>query len=1040
MEDGRYGLLGAVVRFAIRFRGIVISLAALLVGYGLYALTLARYDVFPEFAPPQVVVQTEAPGLAPEQVEVLVTQPIENVLSGVPGVETLRSASIQGLSVVTVVFDPGSDVYRDRQAVAERLASVAGQLPQDVKAPGMTPLTSSTSTVLVAGLTSETRSLMDLRTLADWTIRPRVLAVPGVAKVSVFGGEVRQIQVQVHPERLVLHRLGLSDVLEAARGATGVRGAGFVETANQRVVLETEGQSLRPEEVARTLLVGGNGPLVRLASVADVAEAPEPPIGAAAVMGRPGVILLVSQQYGANTLEVTQRVEASLEDLRPALSAGGVTLHSDLFRPANFIETATRNVRSALLLGGVLVVVVLFLFLLDWHTAAISCTAIPLSLLAAVIVLGQMGASLNTMTLGGLAIAIGEVVDDAVIDLENILRRLRENRRLGSPKPVERVVLEASIEVRSAVVYATLAVILVFLPILTLSGIAGRLFSPLGVAYILAVLASLVVALTVTPALCMVLLARREIPEGEPPVMRWTKERYRQLLDRVERHPGPALAGVALFAVVGLAVIPFFGGSFLPELKEGHFIVHMSAVPGTSLEESLRTGGRVTRALVEVPFVRSVAQQVGRAEKADDVWGSHYSEFHVDLKPLEGEGAEFAQADVRKVLAGFPGINSAVKTFLTERVEETLSGYTAAVAVNVFGNDLDRLDGVARDVARVLAEVPGATEVQVQSPPGMPKLSVRLRKADTARWGFRPVEVLDAVRTAYQGNVVGQVYEGNRVFDVAVILEPRSRKSVARIGDLLLRSGDGTYVSLRQVADVYEAPGRYQVLHQGARRVEAVTANVAGRDVASFVEEARRRILSGVALPAGSYVEFAGTGEAQARSRKDLLLHSLLAGVGIVLFLSVVTRHPRNLLLLLANLPMALLGGVLAVFGTGGMLSLGSMVGFVTLFGITLRNSIMMVSHYEHLVGVEGRTWGIETAIDGACDRLAPILMTSLVTGLGLLPLALGQHAPGREIEGPMAVVILGGLLTSMALNLLVLPTLAARFGRFENTSAAVIE
>ena len=1040
MEDGRFGLLGAVVRFAIRFRGIVISLAALLIGCGLYALTLARYDVFPEFAPPQVVVQTEAPGLAPEQVEVLVTQPIENLLSGVPGVETLRSASIQGLSVVTVVFDPGSDVYRDRQAVAERLASVAGQLPQDVKAPGMTPLTSSASTVLVAGLTSETRSLMDLRTLADWTIRPRVLAVPGVAKVSVFGGEVRQIQVQVHPERLVLHRLGLNDVLEAARGATGVRGAGFVETANQRVVLETEGQSLRPEEVARTLLVGGNGPLVRLASVADVAEAPEPPIGAAAVMGRPGVILLVSQQYGANALEVTQRVEASLEDLRPALSAGGVTLHSDLFRPANFIETATRNVRSALLLGGVLVALVLFLFLLDWHAAAISCTAIPLSLLAAVIVLGQMGASLNTMTLGGLAIAIGEVVDDAVIDVENILRRLRENRRLGSPKPAARVVLDASIEVRSAVVYATFAVILVFLPIVTLSGIAGRLFTPLGVAYILAVLASLVVALTVTPALCMALLARREIPEGEPPVMRWTKERYRHLLDGVERHPVPVLAGVGLLAVVGVAAIPFFGGTFLPELKEGHFIVHMSAVPGTSLEESLRTGGRVTHALVELPFVRSVAQQVGRAEKADDVWGSHYSEIHVDLKPLEGEAGEFAMADVRKVLAGFPGVNSAVKTFLTERVEETLSGYTAAVVVNVFGNDLDSLDGVARDVARVLAEVPGATEVQVQSPPGMPKLSVRLRKADAARWGFRSVELLDAVRTAYQGNVVGQVYEGNRVFDVAVILEPRSRKSVARIGDLPLRSGDGTYVSLRQVADVYEAPGRYQVLHQGARRAQAVTANVAGRDVASFVEEARRRILSRVALPASSYVEFAGTGEAQARSRRDLLLHSLLAGVGIVLFLSVVTRHPRNLLLLLANLPFALLGGVLAVFGTGGMLSLGSMVGFVTLFGITLRNSIMMVSHYEHLVGVEGRTWGIETAIDGACDRLAPILITSLVTGLGLLPLALGQHAPGREIEGPMAVVILGGLLTSMALNLLVLPTLAARFGRFENASTAVLE
>lgn len=1033
------GLLNAIVRFAIRFRGIVLSLAALLVGYGLYALTLARYDVFPEFAPPQVVIQTEAPGLAPEQVEVLVTQPIENALNGIPGVETLRSASVQGLSVVTVVFDPASDVYRDRQGVAERLASVAGQLPQGVKAPGMTPLTSSTSTVLVAGLTSKTRSLMDVRTLADWTIRPRLLAVPGVAKVAVFGGEVKQLQVQVHPERLVLFHLSLNDVLAAAQAATGVRGAGFIENRNQRVVLETEGQSLQPEDLAQTVLLGGNGPLVRLASVADVAEAPEPPIGAAAIMGRSGVIVVISQQYGANTLEVTRRLEHALEDLRPALLKEGVAVQADLFRPANFIETATRSVRSALLIGGVLVMVVLFLFLADWRTAAISCTAIPLSLLAAVIVLEQMGMTLNTMTLGGLAIAIGEVVDDAVIDVENIVRRLRENRRLERPKPAARVVLDASIEVRSAVVYATFAVILVFFPILTLSGIAGRLFAPLGVAYILAVLASLLVALTVTPALSMLLLTRAELSDAEPPVLRWTKARYRGSLDRIELHPRPVLLVVAVLALFGLATVPFFGGTFLPELKEGHFIIHMSAVPGTSLEESLRTGGRVTEALLKLPFVRSVSQQVGRAEKADDVWGSHYSELQVDLKPLGGDAAEFAQADVRKVLAGFPGVNSSVKTFLTERVEETLSGYTASVVINVFGTDLDILDGLARDIARTVARVPGATEVQVQSPPGMPKVAIRIRKADAARWGFRPLELLEAIRTAYQGKVVGQVYEGNQVFDVAVILDPQSRGSLARLRDLTLRSPAGTYVSLKQVADVYETTGRYQVLHQGARRVQAVTANVGGRDVASFVADARQRLASGVTLPPGSYVEFAGAAEAQARSRRDLLLHSLIAGVGIVLLLSVVTRNARNLLLLLANLPFALLGGVLAVFGTGGSLSLGSMVGFVTLFGITLRNSIMMVSHYEHLVEVEGRTWGIDTAIEGACDRLAPILMTSLVTALGLLPLAIGMRAPGREIEGPMAVVILGGLLTSMTLNLLVLPTLAARFGRFENVSAEAV-
>ena len=1026
------GPLTAVVRFAIRFRGVVLSLAVMLCLYGLYTLSRAPYDVFPEFAPPQVVIQTEAPGLAPEQVEVLVTQPVENAIGGVPGIDSLRSASIQGLSIVTVVFDASTDIYRDRQVVSERLAAVASQLPQGVQAPGMTPLTSSTSVVLVAGLLSQRRSLMDVRTMADWTVRPRLLAVPGVAKVAVFGGEVKQLQVQVHPDRLVRFDLGFNDVLAAAEKATGVRGAGFIETENQRIVLLTQGQSLTPDELGQAVLAVHQGAAIRLASVADVRAAPEPPIGAAAVMGQPAVVFVVSQQYGANTVEVTRRVEEALAGLAPAMQAEGFTLRPDLFRPATFIQTATNNVRSALLLGGALVMIVLFIFLYDLRTAAISCTAIPLSLLAAVIVMNQLGLTLNTMTLGGLAIAIGEVVDDAVIDVENIIRRLRQARSMEDPPPSWRVVLSASLEVRSAVVYATVAVVLVFVPILTLPGIAGRLFAPLGIAYILAVTASLIIALTVTPALAMVLLAGRELRHAEPPVMRWSKDRYLRLLERVEQRPRPVLVSVAALAVAALVAVPFFGATFIPELREGHFIVHMSAVPGTSLAESLRLGGRITEALVKLPAVRLVAQRVGRAEKADDVWGTHYSEFEVDLEPLGGEQGEFVQADVRKALAAFPGVNFAVKTFLTERVEETLSGYTASVVVNLFGNDLDALDRTAAEVARTLGELPGATEVQVQAPPGMPQLGIRLRKEDVARWGFDPLEVLDAVRAAYQGSTLGQVYDGNRVFDVAVILDPASRTSAGGVADLPLRTPEGAYVRLRQIAEVYAAAGRYQVLHQGARRVQTVTANVSGRDVGSFVADARQSIGAHVALPAGTYLEFAGAAQAQTQSRRDLMLHSALAGVGIVLLLSIVTRNSRNLALVLANLPFALVGGVLAVFATGGVLSLGSLVGFVTLFGITLRNSIMMVSHFEHLVEVEGRRWDRETAIEGAADRLVPILMTSLVTALGLLPLAIGMHAPGREIEGPMAVVILGGLLTSMALNLLVLPALALRYGRFE--------
>jgi CzcA family heavy metal efflux pump len=1030
-----YGPQAALIGFSIRFRGVVIALACIVLGYGVYVLQRSKYDVFPEFAPPQVSIQTEAPGLSPEQVEVLVTQQIESVINGTPGVATLRSASIQGLSVITVTFEPGSDIYRDRQLVAERLAEEAARLPVGVESPTMTPLTSSTSVVLVAGLTSTTRSLMEVRTIADWTLRPRLLAVPGVAKIAVFGGDSKSIQVQVDPDQLITFGLGLNDVVNAATRATGIRGAGFLDTANQRIVFQSEGQSITSEDLAHTVLVNQGGASVTLANVADVVEAPEPPIGGVAIDGVTGVQLVVSEQYGANTVEVTQRLEAAFADLQASLRRDGVELHPDIFRPANFIDTATANVRSSLLLGALLVIAVLFLFLFNIRTAAISCISIPLSLLAAVIVLYSFGTTLNTMTLGGLAIAIGVVVDDAVIDVENVLRRLRENARLRQPRQLARVVLDACLEMRGAVVYATFAVILVALPVVALPGLAGRLFGPLAVAYVLAVLASLLVALTATPALSMLLLARPGMKATEPPVLRWSRRRYENVLRRIARRPRAAIAAGILVTVAGCAALPFFGGSFIPELKEGHFIVHMSAVPGTSIAESLRLGGFVAAALKQLPVVRAVAQRVGRAEQSDDTLGTHNSEFDIDLKPLGGDEMAFAQADIRRVLVRFPGVNFAMETFLTERVEETLSGYTASVVVNVFGEDLDLIDAKAQEIAMVLNGVSGATDVQIQSPPGMPQLSIRLRKQDLERWGFDAVNVLDLIRAAYQGDTVGQGYEANRVFPIIVILTPRSRQSLAQVSDMPLRAPSGAYVRLKQLGDIHETSGRYQILHQGARRVQTITDNVAGRDVASFVTDAKAQLAAKVALPTGTYLEFAGAAEAQSKARRDLLLNALVAGIGIVLLLSMVTRNVNNLLLVLANLPFALAGGVLAVFASGGLLSLGAMVGFVTLFGITLRNSILMISHYEHLVGDEGRCWDNDTAISGAADRFPAIVMTSLVTALGVLPLAIGMSEPGREIEGPMAVAILGGLLTSMALNLLVLPTLALRYGRFEGPS-----
>ncbi len=1023
-------MLNKIVALSLRYRTVVTALGVLLFVYGMYAATQAKYDVFPEFAAPQVSVQTEARGLAPEQVEALVTQPIENALNGLPGIESLRSESVQGLSIVTVVFSGGRDIYLDRQAVAERLSALSGQLPQGVGQPVMEPLTSATGDLMTIGLTSDKLSLMELRTLAEWTVRRRLLAVRGVAKASIFGGDVRQFQIQVDPKRLMKYDLSIADIIAAAQTATGVRGAGFIDTPARRIVLQVEGQSLTPAQLSRTALVRENNaalPLdVMLGDVATIVEAPAPALSAATVMGKPGVVINVWAQYQANTLEATRCVDEALAELKPELDAKGVVLRSDLFRSANFVETAVRNIRGSLLIGAALVVIVLFMFLLDLRTSLISCSAIPLSLLAAVAALRWSGHSLNTMTLGGLAIAIGEVVDDAVIDVENILRRLRLNREAGSPLSQARVVLDASLEVRSAVVYATAAVCVVFLPVLALPGLAGRLFGPLALAYIYAILASLAVALTLTPALCLMLLGRGKLPAEDGPLARRLKAGYLRVLEKVETRPRAVLAGAAVLVTLGIGLAPFLGGEFLPQFHEGHFIVHMTAPPGTSLAESLRLGDAVTSALLAQPLVRTVAQRAGRAA-VDDVFGPNASEFEVDLKP----GAD-ADADValRAAVENIKGADFEFNTFLSERIGETIAGETAPVVVTLAGRDLDALDAAAAKVLALVEATKGSADARIQAPGGLPRLKVTLKPAELLRWGLDPVAVLEAVSSAYEGKNAGQVYEGDRVVDLSVVLAPSERRKPEELGELRVRNAAGTYVPLKKLADITSLAGRSSVLHRGAQRVQIVTSGVSGRDEASVVAELTRGV-AGLKLSPEIVATFEGASAAQASASRDLLVNSLLAGSVIVLLLSVVMGHWRNLLLVLLNLPLALTGGILSVFLFRYNLSIGCLVGFVTLFGITLRNSIMMISHFEHLVEVEGLPWGPQAALRGAVERLVPVLMTALVTGLGLLPLALGAGAPGREIEGPMALVILGGLVTSTTLNLLVLPTLALRFGRF---------
>ena len=1024
-------MLTAIVRFAIRFRGVVIALAALLVGYGLTTLLRVRLDVFPEFAPPQVQIQTEAPGLAPEQVEVLVTQPLESALNGVIGLASLRSKSMQGLSTIVLTFRDNTDIHLDRQVIAERLAAVAAGLPQGIKAPTVLPLASSTSDIMNIGLTSVARTPMELRTLADWTIRPQIMNVPGVAGVAVFGGDLKQLQIQVQPDRLLRYGLSLKDVVNAANRATGVRGGGFIENDNQRIVLTPQGQPLTPAEVGAVALRYQNGIAVRITDVATVAAAPAPPAGDALIDGKPGIVLVIAEQFQANTLAVTRAVEKALEELDPLLKAEGVMLHPKLFRSADFIETAVGHLRVALAAGAVLVIAVLFLFLFNARTALISALAIPFSLLSAVIVLDYFSIGLNTMTLGGLAIALGEVVDDAIIDVENIFRRLRQNRLLGVPLPVAQVVLNASLEVRGSVVYATFIVALVFVPALMLSGVTGRLFGPLAIAYIAAILASLVVALTLTPALAYALLGRDSEQVREPPLVRWLKQRYTGLLSGIERRARLTIALVTLFCIVGIALLPFLRVAFLPQLREGHFTVHMKSAPGIALAQTLQLGRGVSVALLEIPGVRSVAQRAGRASLVVDPAGVYSSEFEVDLLPLSAQRQQQVLDQIRTALTGFVGANFSVNTFLTERIEETVSGFTAPVVVNIYGNDLDLLDRKAREVAGVLAAMPDAGSVQVQAPQGNPQLNIRLRGEALARWGITPVDALEAVQTAYEGAVVAQIYEGNRVFDVTVILDPQLRRDPTQVAALPLASPEGRMVRLGEVAEITQSIGRFLVLHEGAQRLQSVTVQPSG-DISAFVLAAKRRIADRVVLPRGTYVIFAGDAESRGQAQRELLLHSALATAGVVLLLLIALGRVRSLVLVFANLPFALVGGVIVVAALGAPLSVGTLVGFVTLFGITLRNSMMLLSHYEHLVRVEGMSWGREAAIRGAQERLAPILMTALVAGLGLAPLALTSGAPGNEIEGPMALVILGGLVTSTVLNLLVLPTLALRFGRFE--------
>ncbi|MBX3159671.1 MAG: efflux RND transporter permease subunit [Deltaproteobacteria bacterium] len=1013
-----------LVAESLRMRVAVVALAAVFLVVGAREAAQIPVDVFPEFAPPFVEIQTEAPGLTSLEVEQLVTAPIETALAGTTGLATLRSKSVPGLSSVTLLFDDGSDLMRARQLVAERLQVAAHDLPKLAAAPAIVPPISSTSRVSKIGLTSKALSQIELSTLARWVIRPRLMAVRGVTNVAIWGERPRQLQVLVSPDRLAAHHVTLAQVMAAAGDASAIAAGGFVDTPNQRVAVTHRPTIRSAADLGDVVVVQANGRSVRLAEVADVVEGAPPPIGDAVIDGGPGLMLIVEKQPAANTLEVTRGLDRALEELAPAMR--DVTVDAHIFRPAAFIETSIDNLAHATVVGCVLVVVILIGFLWSWRTALISVVAIPLSLLAATLVLAWRGASLNTMVLAGLVIALGEVVDDAIIDVENIVRRLREARAAGDTRAPLIIVLEASLEVRSAIVYATLIVLLVFLPVYFIPGLAGSFFRPLASAYALAVLSSMLVALVVTPAMSLLLLPRAQLAHAPPPLVRVLVRAYRRVLPAlVGRWRAAALVVVALLALTAGAARGL-GQEFLPSFKERDFLMHFVGKPGTSLTEMQRITTLAGRDLMSIPGVRSFGAHIGRAELSDEVVGVNFTELWISVDPEAPYDATVA--GVEEAIRNYPGLYRDVLTYLRERIKEVLTGASATVVVRIYGPALDGLRERAAAVAAAIGDVPGVANLKVEPQVDVPQLEVRPRAAVIRELGLGPGEVRRIATTLVQGSRVGEIRDDLGIVPIVVRGAEAIRGDVEAVRRLPIEAPGGAIVPLSQLADVELTSSPNVVQREaGSRRID-VTCDVAGRDLGAVARDIERRVTA-LPYPTGYHPQLLGEYEARKEAQQHLVWLGVLAFVGIVLVLYQDFRTVRLTALVILTLPFALVGGVAAAMLAGGVLSLGSLVGFVTVLGIAARNGIMLVSHYRHLEEHEHLPDARELVLRGSEERLAPILMTALATSLALVPLVLGGERPGHEIEHPLAVVILGGLVTSTLLNLFLLPALYLRFG-----------
>ena len=1025
-----------VIHTSMRFRALVVYAGLLLMFGGAYQLSHAPVDVFPEFAPPKVEIQTACVGLSAAEVEELITVPLEQSLAGVPGLEVLRSKSVGQLSSVVLLFEPGTDIMRARQVVQERVATVTPTLPAWSAPPFMIQPLSSTSRVMKIGVTSDTLDTIELSHLTRWKIRDNLMRVPGVANVGVWGNRKTQYQIQVDPRRLHRHGVTLDQVRNAASDAVDagllsyvpaarLGTGGFVESGTQRLGIEHVSAVDGPEELGAITIRSEDGRVLRVDQLAEVRVSHPPLIGDAVVDGGPGLLLIVEKYPWANTLQVTEGVEEILDRIEPGLP--DVTIDSTIFRPATFIETSVDNLTNALLLGTLLVIFVLIAFLYEWRTALISVVAIPLSLIAAGLVLYYQGSTINTMVLAGFVISVGVVVDDAIIDIENIWRRLKQARDTGDPTPTGKIVLEASIEVRRAIVYATLINIAAIVPVIFLQGLSGAFFRPLVTSYALALLASMAVALTVTPALGLMLLRNHSHLRRESPLKTFLVRWYSTILGRVTQSARPAYFAVAGLALLALAGTPQLGQSLLPDFKERDLLMHWVTKPGTSLQEEVRITTRAAGGLTAIPGVRNFGAHIGQATNSDEVVGPEFGENWISIDPEADYDATLKT--VQTEVDSYPGLYRDVQTYLKERIREVLTGTDEAIVVRITGDDLATLAEIADRLEDVMSDTPGLDAPQAELLTPVPQIEVEVDLDRAQRFGLKPGDVRRDAATLVAGIEVADVYEAGRSYDINVYGVDDIRHSVDSIRAMRIDTPDGRQVRLDEVADVVIRPTPNAILREDSTRRMDVTAGIGGGDVSGIAAELEERVAE-VELPRGYTVEVLGEHAERAAAQRTLVIAGVGALIAIFLLLQLSFGSVRLALVFLPTLPMALVGGVLATLATGGIVSLGSLVGFLTVLGIAARNGIMMISHFQHLEEQEGVPFGLPLVLRGARERLSPILMTAGATAFALIPLVWAGSIPGHEIEHPMAIVILGGLITSTALNLFVVPSLYLRFAQ----------